>query len=172
MILSFFAFFGYIGAFFVTWHMQRQGNRKAKKIFELMQMKSTIKEDLSIMRQIWFILTDQGRARDRLLASQKRHSEPLVYLFIALVDTTYYSYINCGIRGHPAQSFRMQCRNQSVTIFSTAKCLVGQRCVWVRMCEIKLPTWQLVLLSTTSTDFCRSQCQYCFSGKFVKWRLT
>ena len=58
--------------------MQRRGNRKAKKMFELLQMKSTIKEDLGIMRQIWFILTDQGRARDRLLASQKRHSEPLV----------------------------------------------------------------------------------------------
>ena len=78
MIISFFAFFGYIGIFFITWFMQRRGNRKAKKMFELLQMKSTIKEDLGIMRQIWFILTDQGRARDRLLASQKRHSEPLV----------------------------------------------------------------------------------------------
>ena len=128
MIISFLLFFGYIGAFFVTWHLQRQGNRKAKKIFELIQMKSTIKEDLSIIRQIWFILTDQGRARDRLLASQKRHSEPLVSFFINLKIQYFQSYTNCDTHAHQAQLFHTQCLSQLVTIFSTANCLVAQQC--------------------------------------------
>ena len=102
MTLSCVAFFGYISGkqvnlwhftcsvFFATWYFQRQGNRKAKKIFELLKLKSTIKEDFGILRQIWFILTDQGRARDRLLASQKRHSEPLVGLCILSSVTVFY----------------------------------------------------------------------------------